>query len=118
LENGPWRRAFCSRCSTPLILRLWIRRTVTGSFKNSTLKRSGPVPVGIFVSGLSFLFPTFQAVCCCINKTSLRSWAYAVSLVLTAPKPASVESLSNWMVAPGTSVVKTVRASTCYGTAR
>lgn len=61
---------------------------------------------------------SFQAACCCTNRTSLRSWDFAVSLVLTAPRPASAASPSNWMAAPGTSVARTVKASTCCGTAR
>lgn len=59
-----------------------------------------------------------QAACCCTSRTSLRSWGCAVSLVLTAPRPASVASLSSWMAAPGTSAARTARASTCCGTAR
>lgn len=88
--------------------RLWER-----GFRRTTLKRRGSHDHGgLCVSAL------FQAACCCTNRTSLRSLDCAVSLVLTAPRPASAESPSSWMAAPGTSAARTVRASTCCGTAR
>lgn len=84
----------------------------------TALKRQGLTALEISASLDSSLPPPFQAACCCTNRTSLRSWGCAASLVPTAPRPASVESPSSWMAAPGTSAARTVRASTCCGTAR
>lgn len=95
------------------ILRLWTQETVGESFQLYHLEK-----VDLMVMKISVSLDSFQAVCCYTNRTSLRSWDCAVSLVLTAPRPASVESPSSWMAAPGTSAVRTVRASTCCGTAR
>lgn len=119
-DSGPERRAWPAvhgarglACSTPSALRLWAREALQERFQMCHLGGLGSHSHGDPVS-----LHSLQAACCCTSRTSLRSWDFAVSPVLTAPRPASAVSPSNWTAAPGTSAVRTVRASTCCGTAR
>lgn len=114
LGCGLGARVFYSGCAGPCPSQGFGPKRLSGRAFGYHLEKK----VGLEAMEISVSLDSFQAACCCTNRTSLRSWDCAVSLVLTAPRPASVESLSSWTAAPGTSAVRTVRASTCCGTAR